>query len=140
MKRRIPKKTKAQKEWEAQFLFCFLCGYSSLRNANLETHHIISRNRSTVGKDDPANWLRICDVWANNCHDKISSVPKPIQYALKKMHDPDHYDLDRLNQLRRESVTEEDVDQFVRTFERDGEEDLRPCLREACWLASGQNL
>ena len=129
MKRRIPKKTDAQKLWEQQQCFCFVCGYTSFRGWNLETHHIVRRRRSIAGKHDSANWLRVCNGLAFGCHERIDGAPLPVVLALKKIADEETYSLERLVELHGSApgfVTQAEVDEVIARLRREGFEDATP--------------
>ncbi|KKM93808.1 hypothetical protein LCGC14_1204730 [marine sediment metagenome] len=114
-----------RRQWSRQFCFCFKCGYTSLFGDNLETHEIANGPVRQKALKEPATWLRLCNGFANNCHDAVQGkLEWPVfrQLALKKMYDPEHYDRVKVNLLRGrepDAITEKEVDEWVRRMEKD---------------------
>lgn len=100
----------ARTAFALEFPDCWNCGSRWRRTFPqvLDTHEMVRgvdrhkalRNRST--------WIRVC----RTCHDIVASWPLARQLALKRIHDPDHYDRVEVNRLRGRAdnaVTEEEV-------------------------------
>jgi hypothetical protein len=75
-------------EWGQEHDTCWLCGRSDVR---LETHEITRGNYRPKAVKEPATWCRVC----RGCHSTLSSMTIAEQLALKLIHDPEFYDLDR---------------------------------------------
>ncbi len=109
----------SRKEWSETYLFCFVCGRSTFMAppcANwpnrLETHEIARGPHRAKALKEPCCWLRVCP----DCHEEMAGCPVVVQLALKKMHDSEHYDRQRVNTIRRrakEAITETEVDVVV---------------------------
>jgi hypothetical protein len=107
------------------FLFCFVCSRSSFRGHGyakdigpwrLETHEIARGAYRARAIKEPAAWLRVCEGTSGGCHTRLGGCPVVIQLALKKKTDPEHYDRERVNQLRNRApsaITEAEVDEVA---------------------------
>ena len=130
MRRRARPKSKAQKLWDAQWTYCWVCGQEiESGDGWLETHHIIPTGLCPRGRDVPTNWFRACGRDAWNCHYLIESTPLVVPAALKKLTDPETFDLAVLVDLAGMApgaVTDAEVDAVIERLERAGFVDATP--------------
>ena len=97
-----------RKEWSMRFNFCFLCGTWMF----LETHEIARGCNRSKGLITPGCWIRVC----RDCHRIVEGWQVAKQLALKKWHDPEHYDRVAVNLARGrqpEAITEEEVEKHL---------------------------
>lgn len=74
----------------------------------LETHEMVRGVDRHKALRHRSTWIRVC----RNCHDIVAAWPLARQLALKKIHDPEHYDRVEVNRLRGradDAVSEEEV-------------------------------
>ena len=97
-----------------------LCGHVSSSGEGLETHEMASGPGRAKALTEPAAWLRLCGDFANGCHSLLQGGPVVIGLALKRIADPEHYDLEKVNELRGRvpgAVTQAEVDAMVAYLE-----------------------
>jgi len=99
-------------EWAREHAQCMICGERWIDH--LHVHEIACGPARAKALEEPATWLRLC--W--RCHLDDDGVhnyavwPIVRQLALKKVHDPEHYDRVKVNELRgraAEAITEAEV-------------------------------
>ena len=109
--------------WGMQFDRCWCCQIHAndarLQGRPLETHEIRGGAVRARSVQMPAAWIRLC----SECHDDLQcACDYAYMMALKKVHDPEHYDRVAVNSLlspnRRGGwdngpVTESEVDEKV---------------------------
>jgi len=109
----------SRKGWTDRNWYCWRCGSTH----NIQTHHIlrgIFRANANVGL---ACLLRLCE----RCHNgKIHEQPKywtlTKQLAIKYLHDPEHYDRQKVNEINslrevdRDRITEQEVGEALKTL------------------------
>lgn len=118
-------------EWKTTYLFCFACGRTSFRGEGyaedigpwrLECHHIARGNHRAKALDEPAAWFQACQGLDGGCHsDVIDGCPVVVQLAAKLIGDPEHYDRERVNQLRsraKSAITSAEVEYFAAKLRR----------------------
>jgi len=117
--------TITRKEWARTYLFCFACGRSSFTGNSydkdigpwrFECHEIPRGVHRQRALKHPAAWLQLCQGLNGGCHEEMSGMPIAVQLALKKRADPEHYDREAVNRLRRrapDAVTEAEVDEVL---------------------------
>jgi hypothetical protein len=122
-------KATTREEWRATYLFCFACGRTSFRGEgydetigpwHFEVHEIARGNHRKRALTEPAAWLQLCEGTNGGCHTNMDGAPIVYQLALKKMHDPEHYNRETVNRLRRraaDAITEAEVDAVVKQLE-----------------------
>ena len=111
-----------RREWSKQHCYCFVCGYSSFTGYGLETHEIVRGSGRKKSMTEPSTWLRACNSQTEqDCHRrKLDGMPIVQQLALKKLHDKEHYNRQRVNVLRRrqpDAITEAEVNKAMRTLQ-----------------------
>ena len=104
-----------REEWSQCHTYCMVCGSFS-HSWPLETHEIARGPHRAQALREPAAWIRTCHA----CHmDTLDGMPVVQQLAIKKKHDPESYDRVTVNRLRRradEAITEEEVDECLRSL------------------------
>ena len=123
-------KQSAQRIWERQWTYCWICGaqYRSGDGA-LETHHIVPTGMCPRGRDVPTNWFRACGRYKRGCHFLIESTPLVVPAAIKSMINPDAFDLPMLLDLAGRAsgaVTDDEVNAVIARLERNGFVDATP--------------
>lgn len=108
-------------EWSRQHCYCFVCGFSSCDGYGLETHEIARGYARAKSMTEPSTWLRACNSQTKeDCHRrKLDGMSIVKQLALKKRFDPEHYNRQRVNVLRRrqpDAITEAEVAAAMRTL------------------------
>ncbi len=109
-----------REEWAEGQDYCWVCGWRAgeyrTGKWKLETHEIARGPARAAAMDCPAAWVRTCNV----CHtyelDDLKRWPIARQLALKKKHDPEHYNRVAVNVLRHrdpEAITEAEVEREV---------------------------
>lgn len=108
--------------WGKRNFYCFLCGDTR----DLETHEMVRGVFRSEAVKAPCTWLRAC----HRCHhDKLHGTSTCWTYvrqlAVKLIHDPDHYDRQRCNEIY--SLREKDHE---RVTEREVAKALQVMLRQ----------
>lgn len=115
--------SEARDQFAFEFTKCWVCG----KHAH-DTHEIVRGAMRHLGYTHRSCWIRTC----RRCHDQelgdLSRWPVARQLALKKEHDPEHYDRVEVNLLRRrqpDSITESEV-QFYATHRNQENDEVPP--------------
>lgn len=62
-----------------------------------EVHEMIGGSSRQVTRQEPCTWLAL----SRTAHEEVQYWPKARQMALKLIHDPENFDLERFNELYR---------------------------------------
>lgn len=116
----------AVRESRSEFTFeiwsCMVCGDEWRTKGYprvLDVHEIARGGSRSKAFQDRRAWLLLC----REHHDEVGDLqlwPIAKQYALKSLHDPEHYDRVWLNHCRGradDAITDEEVDEFIRELE-----------------------
>ena len=105
----------ARDAFAEEFPRCMVCGVRH----SLETHEIARGPHRRKAYGQRCCWLRLCQ----NCHTACSrylSWPIQKQLALKKLCDPEYYDLELFNVIRSRAITavnQDEIDAWCRLME-----------------------
>jgi hypothetical protein len=102
-------------EFRLAFDKCFLCG-----QPGTDVHEIARGPFRAKAMEDPSAWLKVCG-W---CHEnKFPTMTIARQLALKMLCDPENYDRQKVNLLRKrqpDAVTEREVAREAHLLLREG--------------------
>jgi hypothetical protein len=92
MQRRILT-TPEREAWRDTQERCWLCR----QRREIQVHEITSGPNRKKALAEPCTWMAVCP-W---CHDELQYLPLPAQLAHKLLNDPENYDRQRVNVIRR---------------------------------------
>lgn len=117
-RRRLVGECRAAREgFRLEYMICFVClnAWRSSPVPTLDVHEIARGCHRELAYRDPRAWLLLCRL----DHEQMTASNGwdiPMQLALKKIRDPERYDLEFVNLIRGRqtgAITEEQVEECV---------------------------